>query len=66
MVSNIIKDERPTSNIEARLVDEIGEFMLRNRSALPIYKLAEYLIQNSMLDVRCSTFIFFSPPTSDL
>ncbi len=34
-----LKDERPTSNIERRI-------------------LAEYLIQHSMLDVRCSMFIF--------
>ena len=31
--------------------DEIGEFMLMDRSAPPVYKLAEYLIQNSTLDV---------------
>ena len=40
--------ERRTSN------DEIGEFMLRDRSAPLFYKLAEYLIQNSTLDVRRS------------
>ena len=56
----VLKDERPTSNIERRTSNnEIGEFMLRDRSASPVYKLAEYLIQNSMLDVRCSMFIFF-------
>ena len=54
--SNILKDERPTSNIEHRTSnDEIGEFMLRDRSAPPVYKLAEFLIQNSTLDVRCSS-----------
>ena len=31
-----------------------------NRFALPVFKWVEYLIQNSMLDVRCSTFIAFS------
>ena len=40
-----------TSNVETRLGVEIGEFILRDRNALPVYKLAEYLIQNSMLDV---------------
>ncbi len=43
-----------TSNVQPRLgVDEIGEFMLRNRSALPVYKLAEYLIQNSIWLRKC-------------
>ena len=41
--------KRRTSN------DEIGEFMLRDRSAPPVYKLSKYLIQNSMLDVRRSS-----------
>ncbi len=51
----VLKDERPTSNIEHRTSNnEIGEFMLRDRSAPSVYKLAEFLIQNSMLDVRCS------------
>ena len=32
------------------------------RVALPVYKLIEYLIENSTLDVRCWTFIlYFSP-----
>ncbi len=45
--------EHRTSNVEPRLgVDEIGEFMLRDRSAPPVYKLSEFLIQNSMLDVH--------------
>ena len=47
-------------NIEHRTSNnEIGEFMLRDRSAPPAYRLAEYLIQHSMLDVHlliCSSF----------
>jgi hypothetical protein len=44
--------ERRTSNIERRMMnDEIGEFMLSDRSAPPVYKWAEYLIQNSITPV---------------
>jgi hypothetical protein len=53
--------ERPTSNIQRPTSNnEIARAAqaLAPRVALPVYKLAEYLIQNSMLDVRCWTFIF--------
>jgi hypothetical protein len=53
--------EHRTSNIEHRMMKSLqaSPSATTRQVAPPVYKLAEYLIQNSMLDVRCSMFIFF-------
>ena len=57
--------EHRTSNAQHRTLNKdiarVAQALVP-RVALPVYKLIEYLIENSTLDVRCWTFIhYFSP-----
>ena len=54
-IPNVLKDERPTSNIERRTSNNDvarAAQALAPRAAPPVYKLAEYLIHHSMFDVH--------------
>jgi hypothetical protein len=70
----VLKDERPTSNIERPTSNEKTNIQYRTFndyffSAVLIVvtkilinsSVSSFSIQHSMLDVRCSMFIFFSP-----
>jgi|GEM_PF-3156996 len=71
----VLKDERRTSNIERPTSNEkrisntdsavvAKATMAKSAHSTPISVSSSFPIQHSMLDVRCSMFIFFSKPST--
>ncbi len=58
----VLKDERPTSNIERPTSNEKQTSNIEHST--PFSVSSSFPIQHSMLDVRCSMFIFFSKPST--